>query len=412
MARPLLEYLKENIMIVRQKDHFRFHLLGLVHLPVSERYMACAFTQKIVKMSKMLLALGHEVYLYGAEGSDAPCTEFIQTHSLKDIRDAWGDGDNRFEIGYDWKSTMFRHDFNGEKKAVTMKYYSNAIKEINKRKLEDDFILLMQGYYQMPIIDGVNLFLTVEPGIGYRGAVEKTQNGMNVYHGFESTYIQNYIYGIWDANNFNGRNGAYYDRIIPNYFDGKDFEFCEKKEDYYFFIGRMILRKGIETAVQACLANGKKLIIAGQKDENEKPNYDYPNCEYVGYLEPKERTEYMKKASGVFVPTYYLEPFGGTNVEAMLCGTPVITTNFGAFTDTVLQGVTGYRCDTLDDFIKATLDVKRLDPKIIRKHAEQYLMENMQWKLEKWFRDLYQVYLSSKDPKAGGWAYIEKKNMV
>jgi hypothetical protein len=65
--------------------------------------MGCAFTQKIVKLSKMLLSLGHEVILYGAEGSDAPCTEFVQTHTLSEIRQEWGSGDNRFTAITEWQ---------------------------------------------------------------------------------------------------------------------------------------------------------------------------------------------------------------------------------------------------------------------------------------------------------------------
>ena len=91
---------------------YTFHLLGLGHLPQSRHYMSCAYTQKNIKLSKMLLNLGHEVIFYGAEGSDVECSKFVQTHTLKDICEDYGDGDNRFEIGYigkilDQKKNMF-----------------------------------------------------------------------------------------------------------------------------------------------------------------------------------------------------------------------------------------------------------------------------------------------------------------
>lgn len=393
-------------MIRRQKDKFRFHLLGLVHLPVSEKYMGCAFTQKIVKMSKMLLALGHEVYLYGAEGSDAPCTEFIQTHTLSDIRKEWGDGDNRFEIGYDWTTSQFRHDINVNGSTELWKRFNaKVIRSINKRKRPDDFLVVMQGNYQKPIADAVDLYLTIEPGIGYRGSIAKLASGKSVWRGFESTFIQNFTYG--SQHPYESINGSNYDMIIPNYFDPKDFEVGRGKGDYYLYVGRLVPRKGISIAINTCRIIGKKLVLAGQPDETDSVKIDFPHCEYVGYVGPEERTKLMKDAIATFVPTQYLEPFAGTHVESMLCGTPVITTTFGVFTDTVIQGVNGFRCSTLNDNVQAAELVKKLDRKGVRASAEQYLMPNIQDKLEKWFRDLYQVYLST-DGVTPGWDYIEK----
>jgi len=265
-------------------NKYRFHLLGLVHLPVSERYMGCAFTQKIVKLSKMLLSLGHEVYLYGSEGSDAPCTKFIQTHTLKDIRDAWGEGDNRFEIGYDWHAKGFKHDFNSQRTPTTLKYYESAIKAINKNKKPDDFLLLSMGQYQKPIANDVNLYLTCEPGIGYRGSYAR-------FRAFESAYLMNFTYGA--ENDKASINGNYYDRVIPNYFDPKDFEFSSKKGDYYLYIGRMIQRKGVWTAIKATQAIGAKLILAGQADPEIDIKSLPSHCKFVGYVEPKERTKLM-----------------------------------------------------------------------------------------------------------------------
>ena len=386
------------------KRKYRFHLLGLVHLPISERYMGCAFTQKIVKMSKMLMSLGHDVFLYGCESSDAPCTTFVQTHTLSDIRQEWGDGDNRFEIGYDWKTWGFRHDFNKDRTDTTKKFWSVASEAILDSKKDGDYLLLMQGQYQKPVADRVKLFLAVEPGIGYRGSYSN-------FRVFESAYLMNFTYG--SRKPFESVDGAYYWRVIPNYFDEKDFPFQEKKEDYYFFIGRIIGRKGVKTAARATEAIGAKLILAGQQSDEIDVRNLPPNCEFIGYVEPEERAELMGKAKAVFVPTVYLEAFGGVNVEAQLCGTPVITTDFGVFPETVVHGKTGFRCSTLDDFVQAALDVERLNPKEIRAHAERYLTKNVRWEFQKYWDDLYQVYRSIGKPKGTeyGWNYINHERL-
>ena len=176
-------------------DHFRFHLLGMVHLPQSKEYMSCAFTQKNRKLAKMLTSLGHEVFFYGSEGSDVEeyCNSdklhFVQTHTLKDICDSWGDGDNRFEIGYDWHGTDYRHDFNSDKKPATLKFYKNVIEHINAIKKPDDFFLNTMGYYYKVVEDEVKLFLSCESGIGYRGSYT------GHYRAFESSSVQNFTYG-------------------------------------------------------------------------------------------------------------------------------------------------------------------------------------------------------------------------
>ncbi len=385
---------------------YRFHLLGLVHLPVSEHFMACAFTQKIVKLSKMLLSLGHEVFLYGCEGSDAPCTQFFQTHTLHDIIREWG-GDNRYDIGYDWKKLGFKHDISAKRTEVTKKYYEAAAVAINRHKMRDDFLLLFQGYYQKPVADKVGLYLTIEPGVGYRGSIhEELAYTQGPFKAFESAYIQNFTYGSKDPGK--SVNGRYYDRIIPNYFDSKHFPFQKKKEDYFFYIGRMITRKGVWTAINVTRAIGANLILAGQEDSEIPVRSLPPHCKFIGYVGSEERARLMGGARAVFVPTEYLEPFGGTNVEAQLCGTPVITTDFGVFPETVVDGVTGFRCSTMAQFVHAAKNVHKLHPKKIRAHAERYLTTNVRWEYQQWLDDLYQLYLSAADPawEGRGWNYV------
>lgn len=392
-----------NLTITHKKQHYRFHIPAYVHLPVSEKYMGCAFTQKIVKLSKMLMAQGHEVFIYGAEGSDVPCTEFIQTHTLADIAQEWGDGDNRFEIGYDYKNGQFRHDFNSEKTPTTLKFYIKCIAEISKRKRDDDFLLIMQGKYHKPIYETLKMYLTCEPGIGYRGSDPKN------WRAFESHYLQSFTYG--SEHPFESVNGSYYDRVIPNYFDKKDFNFRDKKDDYYLYIGRMIERKGVMTAVKATEAIGAKLILVGQKDDEIDVDELPKHCEFRGFADIVERKKLMAGAIAVFTPTIYLEAFAGTHIEAMLSGTPPITTNFGVFPGTIpdeVDGKVGFRCNTLQDFVDAAIKAKKVNHNRIRQYANRFLMEHVALEFEKWWSDLYQVYLSTKDKNVKGWHYLQK----
>ena len=64
------------------------------------------------------------------------------------------------------------------------------------------------------------------------------------------------------------------------------------------------------------------------------------------------------KAKIFFCPSLYVERFVHVVVEAGMCGTPILCTDFGAFTETVLPGKTGFRCRTFQDYIDG---VKNID---------------------------------------------------
>ena len=399
---------------------FRFHLLSLCHLPQHKKFVSCAFTQKNRKLSKMLISLGHEVFFYGSEGSDIEeyCNSnnlhYIKTHTLNDICEDYGDGynlDDYPSVNYNVENCDFRHDFNSPKKPSTLKFYKNCIEHINEIKKPDDFLLCTQGSYHLPVRDAVGLFLNCEPGVGYRGSISRN------FRAFESSYIQNFTYG--SEHPFECINGSYYDRVIPNYVDPDDIEFSAEKDDYYLFIGRMIKRKGILTADLVCRHLGKKLIIAGQGAHvdgqgrlipNDNPDFILQpgTWEYVGFVDVEKRKKLMAKAIATFVPTEYLECFGGVNCESRLSGTPVLTTDFGVFSNIIENGLDGYKCHTLDDFVWAAKQCKNIDHALVRKRAERYLMDYVRWEYEKWFSDLSAVYESTLSPDIKGWHRIRE----
>jgi glycosyltransferase involved in cell wall biosynthesis len=94
----------------------------------------------------------------------------------------------------------------------------------------------------------------------------------------------------------------------------------------------------------------------------------------------------MAGARALIAPTLYVEPFGGVAVEAMLAGTPVIAPDFGAFTETVENRVTGQRFTTMQEALDALDICDRLNHEAIRAHAiERYSLEAVAPQFRTWF---------------------------
>lgn len=355
----------------------RFHLLGLAHLETNRENSACAYTQKVLKLARMLKAHGHTVFFYGVEGSEVECDEFIQVSTRALLDEVYG--------GYDRSREFYKHDPNDKAHRI---FNMNAINAIMERKEERDILLCPMGNYQAPISKATGL-LTVEPGIGYTGVFSSCRV-------FESYAWMHYIYGLIAQ-----EDGGWYDAVIPNYFDPADFPFKSDKQDYLLYFGRIVSRKGVAIASDVAKATGCELYIVGQGTlENDGEGLHLGNETHIRYrpaVGPDERSELIGNAKAVLMPTCYLEPFGGVNVESQLCGTPVITSDWGAFPETVLHGVTGYRCRSFEEFCWAVRNIDAIRPEACRAWAEKnYSLERVGKMYEEYFQRVYGLF-------DGGW---------
>ena len=357
----------------------RLHVVSVAHTASTKEYTVCAFTQKVINFCKMFKEAGMYVIHYGHEASDVICDEHVTVTTQALLDKVYG--------VYDWKKQGLKYDVNDEAYAT---FNENCIREIGKRKQPGDIILPFFGAAQKPVCDAHPDLIACEPSIGYSSsfAPYKVYESYAVMHGLQGQHlIQNAEYKFYDAS-------------IPSGFDLSEFRFQDKKEDYFLMVGRLGWAKGVDIASQVCQKIGAKLILAGTTYGphdchlgNEWPAH----VEYVGYADVEKRKRLMAGAKGLFCPTIYNEPFGYVAIEAMLSGTPVITVDWGAFTETVQHGVTGFRCRTFEQFVWAAKNIDTISPQACRDWAaENYNLQKVGKMYKEYFESLQTL---SKD----GW---------
>jgi len=334
----------------------------------------------------MMHARGHDIVHYGHDRSEVICTEHVSVINDAILERTYGK--------YDWRSEGFKHDSSDLAHTV---FNMRAAEEVATRKKPGDFLLLFWGQGHAHVGKCHPDLYVVEPGIG------SFNNVVAPFSVFESYAVMHHVYGRY------GLMPRPFDAVIPNYFDLNDFidtsnedskvngianamshiiamnpttcapQFLCVPYDYVLFIGRLIPSKGLQLAIQACRTAGLKLLIAGQGNLKSAVEHTFDlgltdihessGVTCIGYIEPLVRSVLIARAYCVLCPTLYAEPFGGVNVEAQMSGVPVVTSDYGGFSETVLHDVTGYRCRTLEHYVFALKNVQHLNRSKIRQWA-------------------------------------------
>jgi len=358
---------------------FRFHCLGIPHTVTSKEYLPCAFTQKVLKFCQMMVNLGHEVIHYGNEASEVVCSEHVTVTTLADLDKTYGDRNY-------WKKTGFDHS---RENHVAKEFDKNAIRELASRVQPNDFVLLFWGVGHSKIaeiVDPSKVFL-VEPGIGYPHVFAPYR----VYESYAKMHLTRGMHHAKEIEAYTKVNWNY--EVIPNYFDPDDFEYSTEKEDYLFFIGRLMYNKGIEIAMRLADYFDIPLKLASQTDPKEFKNimgWDPYHCiEFVGMVDIEQRKKLMSRAKAGVCASLYIEPFCGTHIEFGFSGTPVLTTDFGVFSETVLQGENGWRCMSFEEFVYAFENIDVVKPERCRELAMQYSLDRVSLMYHHYFDRIY-----------------------
>ena len=342
----------------------RIHLIGQANLPSLKIYNANPFTQKIINFAKMMSNAGHKIFFYGVESSEVMCHQNIPTVPFE----LW----NTYYGSFDWKNFYFKKDTTD---IVHKTFVENTVKAIKENYKKDDVIVFFDGAENKKIIDKLSETIKtthVEGGIGYGSSPWARFKVFESYAVFHSHYGQAALLDHADSLE---------SIVIPNFLDPDDFyPAANPKRDYYLFIGRLIPNKGVEIAIETTRKLSKPLVIAGVYNPRNTGFSAFPeHVSFIGHADNSVRLNLYQNAIATFVPTLYHEPFGNVAVESMLCGTPVITTDTGAFTENVKNGLNGFRCRTMKEFIKASENVSRLySDDIVQYASSRFTLKNIE----------------------------------
>lgn len=178
--------------------------------------------------------------------------------------------------------------------------------------------------------------------------------------------------------------GLEYLATTYNGIDPSRFDFSDKPGEYLCFLGRFHPEKGTHLAIEIARRAGVRLKVAAIPHdetyfrEQVAPHIDGDRVQFLGAVERAARNELLSGALALVHMTTRPERFGMTLIEAMACGTPVLGARMGSVPEIVVDGVTGFLCDSVEDAAARVPQLATLDRRACRAHVErEFSVERM-----------------------------------
>ncbi|MDE2572755.1 MAG: glycosyltransferase family 4 protein [bacterium] len=213
---------------------------------------------------------------------------------------------------------------------------------------------------------------------------------LTTIHGFSSPTIlaayyacagRSFFCSISDADR---DPGLAYLATTYNGIDPAAFPFSDRPGEYLLFLGRLHPEKGTHLAIALAKRTGTRLLIAAIPHDREyfarevEPHIDGRQIVFLGAVEGERRNALLREALALVHLTTRPERFGLTMVEAMACGTPVLGARMGSVPEIVVDGVTGFCVDSLDQAAARVPQLALLDRRACRQRVEQaFTVEHM-----------------------------------
>jgi len=376
----------------------RLHIPGIPYTITTDKYSHDAFTNRVKLFSPMMRSRGFEVYHYGIETSESGANKQIDLMTKEEWTElrikTWQFVDPSLSYEEAIKKnndpTQLVNTLSNWSSPLGKEFNAKFRKHLiaNYRSKQTDIVCLALGRTYFDALDKLG-FVSVEIGIGYSGS----------YSDFRIFDAHTWLANTLGKENRQPEN---YWFVIPHPYDINQFKLSLNPNPLKVgYLGRITSLKGCGIIKEiAKRFPHVHFILCGQGDP--KPFLDVPNVIYKSPIHGSERSNYLGDCVAFLHPAKYLEPFGCGPVEAQLCGTPVITSEWGGMTETVEQFKTGLHCHTLADYcygIQMALDGK-FDRNYIRERAvKMFDMNKLAYKYEYAFKSILDIFIPIKN----GW---------
>jgi glycosyltransferase involved in cell wall biosynthesis len=166
---------------------------------------------------------------------------------------------------------------------------------------------------------------------------------------------------------------------------------------YLAFLGRISPEKRPDLAMEVARKVGIPLKIAAKVDGPDKAYYEAvvkphlapPDIEYIGEIDEVEKNDFLGNAAALLFTIDWPEPFGLAMIEAMACGTPVVSRPYGSVPEIVKPGVSGYIASTVDEMVTAVRQAVELPRDKVRAEFDQrFTVDRMAEAYERVYRRL------------------------
>jgi glycosyltransferase involved in cell wall biosynthesis len=164
-------------------------------------------------------------------------------------------------------------------------------------------------------------------------------------------------------------------RFVWNGIDPSDFIYSENKDEYLLFISALewAMDKGLDLALSLSQEAGIPLVVAGTGGNYKVIQTIQRMCvtacaTYVGDVRGLEKAKLLSRAKALLFPTKLNEAFGLVMAEALMSGTPVICSSYGACPEIIPPDV-GFVCREWADYADALGRLGEIDPKACRARA-------------------------------------------